>query len=302
MIKGKRIYIAGSGGMLGDAFYKVFSKDNILRCTDKDVNEEWLSYLDFCEANEYKKDVELFKPDYLFHLGAITSLEYCELNPDEAYLTNTIAVENAVHIANTLDIPLLYISTAGIFDGKKDLYDDWDTPAPLGHYARSKFLAESFVEKNSKRHLICRAGWMMGGGPSKDKKFIQLLMKQIKDGNKELNIVNDKFGTPTYTIDFANNVNLILYKEYWGLYNMVCNGVTERIEVARELIKILNIQKNIKITPVPSDFFAKEYFASRPNSERLITKKLQLRKCDIMRDWRECLKEYIENYYDNYLN
>ena len=82
---------------------------------------------------------------------------------------------------------------------------------------------------------------------------------------------------------------------------MVCNGVTERIEVARELIKILNIQKNIKITPVPSDFFAKEYFASRPNSERLITKKLQLRKCNIMRDWHECLREYIQTYYKNYL-
>lgn len=302
MIKGKRIYIAGSGGMLGDAFYKVFGKDNILRCTDKDVNEEWLSFLDFRDAEAYKKDVESFNPDYLFHLGAITSLEYCELNPDEAYSTNTIAVENAVHIANTLNIPLLYISTAGIFDGKKEVYDDWDIPAPLGHYARSKFLGEVFVEKNINKHLVARAGWMMGAGPRKDKKFIQKLMKQIKDGNTKLRVVNDKLGTPTYTIDFAHNVGLLLKKEYWGVYNMVCNGVTERIEVAQELIKILGIQKDIKIIPVSSDFFSKEYFASRPNSERLITKKLQLRKCNIMRDWHECLREYIQTYYKNYLN
>lgn len=302
MIKGKRIYIAGSGGMLGDAFYKVFGKDNILRCTDKDVNEEWLSFLDFRDSEAYKKDVESFNPDYLFHLGAITSLEYCELNPDEAYSTNTIAVENAVHIANTLNIPLLYISTAGIFDGKKEVYDDWDIPAPLGHYARSKFLGENFVEKNIKKHLVARAGWMMGAGPAKDKKFIQKLMKQIKNGNTELRVVNDKLGTPTYTIDFAHNVGLLLEKEYWGIYNMVCNGVTERIEVARELIKILGIQKDIKIIPVSSDYFSKEYFASRPNSERLITKKLQLRECNIMRDWHECLREYIQTYYKNYLN
>ena len=257
MIKGKRIYIAGSGGMLGDAFYKVFGKDNILKCTDKDVNEEWLSFLDFREAEAYKKDVESFNPDYLFHLGAITSLEYCELNPDEAYSTNTIAVENAVHIANTLNIPLLYISTAGIFDGKKEVYDDWDIPAPLGHYARSKFLGEVFVEKNINKHLVARAGWMMRAGPTKDKKFIQKLMKQIKDGNTELRVVNDKLGTPTYTIDFAHNVGLLLKKGYWGVYNMVCNGVTERIEVAQELIKILGIQKDIKIIPVSSDFFQK---------------------------------------------
>ena len=66
MIKGKRIYIAGSGGMLGEAFYKIYSKDNILRCTDKDVNESWLEYLDFRDAEAYKRDVEDFRPNYIF--------------------------------------------------------------------------------------------------------------------------------------------------------------------------------------------------------------------------------------------
>jgi len=73
----------------------------------------------------------------------------------------------------------LYISTAGIFDGKKDLYDDWDMPNPLGVYARSKYMGERFVVENANRFLVCRAGWMMGAGPKKDKKFIQKLMKQI---------------------------------------------------------------------------------------------------------------------------
>ena len=64
--------------------------------------------------------------------------------------------------------------------------------------------------ENSKDYLICRAGWMMGGGPKKDKKFIQKIMKQIKDGKKELHIVNDKLGTPTYTHDFAANIRLLI--------------------------------------------------------------------------------------------
>ena len=302
MIKGKRIYIAGSGGMLGEAFYKIFNIENILRCTDKDVNDNWLEFLDFRNIEEYKNDVESFKPDYLFHLGALTSLEYCEENPDEAYETNTISVENAVHIANNLDIPLLYISTAGIFDGKKDSYDDWDEPAPLGHYARSKYLGETFVSQNIRRHIIPRAGWMMGAGPSKDKKFIQKIMKQIKDGKREIHVVNDKLGTPTYTMDFARNVELLIEREYWGIYNMVCGGVTERLEVAKELIRIIGKDSEIKVTPVSSDYFAKEYHAKRPYSERLITKKLQLRDCNIMRDWRICLREYLDTYYKDYLN
>lgn len=297
----KKIYIAGGGGMLGEGFYQVFKNEHDLKITDKDVNEEWISFLDFRDFEAYKKDVFDFKPDYLFHLGAYTSLEHCDLNPDDAYETNTLAVENAVHISNQLDIPLLYISTAGIFDGEQDTYDDWDKPNPLGVYARSKYMGELFVKENKREHIVCRAGWMMGAGPNKDKKFVQKIMQQIKDGQKELFVVDDKLGTPTYTHDFARNVKLLFEKEFWGLYNMVCGGVTGRLEVAQELVGALGKQNEIKITAVDSTHFAKEFFSHRPPSERLINKKLDLRRCNIMRDWKVCLREYLNDYYNGYL-
>ena len=287
--------------MLGEAFYEQFKDDYEIKCTDKDVNEDWLSFLDFRDFEAYKKDVEDFAPDYLFHLGAYTDLEFCEENVNDTYITNTLAVENAVYIANQLDIPLLYISTAGIFDGKKDFYDDWDTPNPLGVYARSKYMGERYVCENAKRFVICRAGWMMGSGPKKDKKFIQKLMKQIKDGKQELFIVNDKDGTPTYTHDFAKTVKELIQKEYWGLYNCVCGGQTSRLEVATELVHLLGLSKTIKINIVESDYFKDIYYAERPSSERLLTKKIELRKVNAMRDWKVSLKEYIENYYQDYL-
>lgn len=298
----KKIYIAGCGGMLGEAFFCQFKDEYKLKCTDKDVNESWLSFLDFRDFDAYKRDVTDFMPDYLFHLGAYTDLEFCEENVNDTYNTNTLGVENAVYIANKLDIPILYISTAGIFDGKKDLYDDWDMPNPLGVYAISKYMGERFVVENAKRYLVCRAGWMMGGGPKKDKKFIQKLMQQLKDGKKELFVVNDKNGTPTYTHDFAKNVKLLLNKKYWGLYNMVSGGQTSRLEVAKELLRIIGKQEVIKITEVTSEYFAKEYFAVRPICERLVNRKLNIRGINIMHDWKVALKEYIDNYYQNYLD
>lgn len=297
----KKIYIAGCGGMLGEAFYTQFKDEYEIKCTDKDVNDEWLSFLDFRDFDAYKKDVLDFNPDYLFHLGAYTDLEFCEQNVDETYMTNTLSVENAVYLANQLDIPLLYISTAGIFDGKQELYDDWDQPNPLGVYARSKYMGERYVVENAKRFLVCRAGWMMGSGPKKDKKFIQKLMKQLKDGKKEFFIVNDKDGTPTYTQDFAKTVKELISKEYWGLYNCVCGGQTSRLEVAEELLKILGKDKEVKITTVTSEYFKDVYFAQRPASERLVTKKLELRGVNKMRDWKIALKEYVDNYYQDYL-
>lgn len=296
-----KIYIAGCGGMLGEAFHREFAANAELRCTDIDVNEAWLDHLDFRDFDSYRRDVLSFKPDYLFHLGAYTDLEFCELHIDDTYTTNTLSVENAAHIANELRIPMLYISTAGIFDGKKVLYDDWDEPNPLGHYARSKYAGEVFVRENVRQHLICRAGWMMGGGPRKDKKFVHKIMAQLKAGSRELKVVNDKLGTPTYTRDFAKNVATLLATSKWGVYNMVCGGETSRLEVAREMLSLLGLTDAVTIEEVSSSYFQDEYFAERPASERLVNRKLQLRGCDMMRGWKVGLAEYLLEYYSDYL-
>jgi dTDP-4-dehydrorhamnose reductase len=296
-----KIYMAGAGGMLGEAFFKEFNGDYEIKATDIDVNEDWLSYLDFRNLQEYIQDVTKFNPDYLFHIGAFTDLEYCENNIEETYRTNTMSVENAVYIAKSLNIPLLYIGTAGIFDGSKNNFDDWDLPNPMCTYARSKYAGEKFVIENMDRYLVCRAGWMMGGGPKKDKKFVNKIIKQVKDGKKVLNIVDDKDGTPTYTFDFANNVKLLLQNQLWGLYNMACDGQTSRVEVAAEIIRILGLENEIQLNKVSSDFFSKEYFAERPASERLINRKLNLRNLNIMRDWKIALKEYIDQNYKDYI-
>jgi len=296
-----KIYMAGVGGMLGEAFFKRFADEYELRCSDIDVNEDWLSYLDFRDSKAYRHDVITFQPDWLFHIGAYTDLEYCETHPDDTYDTNTKSVEHAVLLANELKIPLLYISTAGIFNGQKAVYDEQDEPDPMGHYAKSKFLGEKFVQEHADDHLICRAGWMMGGGPAKDKKFIQKLMKQIKNGARELHIVNDKLGTPTYTHDFAMNTKLLIEKGQRGLFNMVCDGLTSRLDVARELVAMMGLSGSIKISEVSSDYFAEEYFAERPNCERLINKRLNEISLNIMRDWKVALQDYLEDYYSGYL-
>ncbi len=298
-----RIYVAGCGGMLGEAVHRVFgAASDELKCTDVDVNAPWLEYCDFRDFTAYRQSVERFAPDVLMHLGAHTDLEYCEKNPQDAYLTNTQSVEHAVKIAQVHGVPLVYISTAGIFDGAKERYDEGDTPNPLGVYARSKHRGEEIVQQQMPRHFICRAGWMMGGGPGKDKKFIGKVLGQLAAGKRTLQVVNDKLGTPTYTIDFARNLRALLATENYGLYNMVCEGVTSRLEVAHELINILALKNAIRIESVSSEFFAGEYFAPRPASERLINHKLNLLQLNLMRDWQTALAEYIRDYYADYVD
>lgn len=289
--------MSGAGGMLGLAFYEEFKDQYELRASDIDLNEDWLHDLDFRDYDSYLEEVTKFSPDWLFHIGAYTGLEFCELNADDTYLTNTESVKHATKISNDLGIPLLYISTAGIFDGKKATYDETDQPVPLGHYGNSKYLGEVYIQENCEDFIICRAGWMMGGGERKDKKFIQKLIKQISEGKKELFIVDDKDGTPTYTHDFANNSKALIESDHRGLFNMVCGGLTSRYEVATELLSLLDLDESIKITKVTSDYFKEEYFAERPACERLINKRLDELEMNTMRDWKIALKDCLEKYY-----
>ena len=122
-------------------------------------------------------------------------------------------------------------------------------------------------------------------------------MEQIKEGKNKLHIVNDKLGTPTYTHDFAANVKLLIEKGQHGLFNMVCGDLTSRLEVATELVQLLNLDYVIKITEVDSNYFSKEYFADRPDCERLVNKKLDDLELNIMRDWKVALNEYLQVYY-----
>lgn len=96
-------------------------------------------------------------------------------------------------------------------------------------------------------------------------------------------------------------MRLLIERELWGLYNMVCEGVTSRLDVATEMLNMLGLQEKVRINHVGSGYFKKEYFAPRPESERLINRKLDLRNCNRMRVCRSALREYLTTYYGDYL-
>jgi dTDP-4-dehydrorhamnose reductase len=296
-----RIYVAGCGGMLGQAMYSQLQKrGSTIRATDINCTEEWVSYADVRIYEQMKEDIDLFKPDLIINLAALTDLEECEKNVENSWLTNSLGCENLGLIANQLDIPYVYISTAGIFGGEMDVYNDYDEPNPLSAYAKSKHYAEKFVLNTVVKHFVFRAGWMMGGGPLKDKKFINKIYKQICSGAKEIFVVDDKLGTPTYTHDFANGICNVVNSDMYGLYNQVCSGSASRYEVAARFLELLGLDHDIKLTIVPSDYFSQSYFAPRPASEKLVNLKLNSRNLNFMRDWNVCLEEYAEIFKTHY--
>jgi len=252
-----------------------------------------LRYLDVRDRIQLIDAMEGIRPDLLVHLAAETSLEVCDADPDHAWATNTIAVKHAALAAREAHIPLVYISTAGVFDGvKTTAYDEFDSPNPLNLYGRSKFEGERFVQSFCERFYIIRAGWMVGGG-AKDHKFVAKMLNQIRSGSRRLHAVGDKFGTPTYVPDFARCLHNLLDSHSYGLYHMACEGEGSRFDVAAEILQILGLEDQVELVEVTSEFFANDYPSIRPRSEIMRNLALELQGMNLMRPWRVALEEYL---------
>lgn len=291
-----RIYIAGCGGMLGQAVYAACSAVAEVAASDVAPRAPWLAPLDVARLDDFWAAAEAFRPDLVVNLAAETDLERCERLPELARATNTVGAANGATVAARLGVPYVTISTAGIFDGRQEVYSDDDRPHPLTVYGATKLAGEQAAREILAEHFVLRAGWMMGGGPALDKKFVNLIYRQLVAGARTLHAVTDKLGSPTYTHDFARVLLQVVRSGRYGTYNMVGEGAATRHDVAVELVRLLGMADEVEVVPTTSDFFAVDYFAERPRSEQLSNDRLRERGLGPMRHWRDALADYVREF------
>lgn len=286
----KKVLILGGAGMLGKSFYDLMNVNCDLQIYDIDCNETWIKYCDIRNFFEVQSCIKNCNPDLIINLAAMTDLEDCERRPFDAFNTNSIGVKNIVDCIKNTSTVLIHISTAGVFDGKKDSYIESDPPNPINIYGYSKYIGELFALEHQSSYVF-RAGWMMGN-IWKDKKFVKKFLNKCKSNNC-VKVVTDKLGTPTYTLGFAKTIlHYVSSKLPFGLYHNVGNGNCSRFEVAEQLIKNLNLSNFVE--PCDSTYYQEEYFATRPKSEILINDKLQKLNMNLMNDWSYDLKNYCQ--------
>lgn len=254
-----------------------------------------LGYLDVRDRHAIRGAFDAVRPDFVTHLAAETSLEFSDADPAHAYLTNATATKLIAQQCGRREIPIVYISTAGVFDGTKTgPYTEFDAPNPINTYGDSKWRGEQEVRQFAPCHYIVRAGWMVGGGAAKDHKFVSRIVDQLREGRTTLHAVGDKLGTPTYTADFAACLLNLIDSEVYGLYHMACEGEGTRYDVAAEILSVLG-RDDIDLVEVTSEFFAEEFPSARPYSEIMVNQALDLQGMNLMRPWREALRHYLHH-------
>jgi len=282
--------VTGANGMLGGALCPLLSKKgHDVLLTDINVSDANITFLDIRDIDGFKGYVNKTNPDIIFHLAAETDVDKCEIDPGHANTVNAQGTRNVALVCRERDIPMVYISTCGVFDGKKhEPYNEQDEPNPISAYTKAKYEGEKAVRSLLTRYFIFRAGWMIGGG-KKDKKFVAKIVELIKTKDS-LTVVNDKRGCPTFTKDFSECIIKIIGTGRYGLYHVTNKGVATRYDIACKITEYLG-RNDVVVKPISSDLFPLP--APRPDSEAVDGSKLKSLGIE-MRPWEEALKEYLE--------
>lgn len=294
-----RILITGAAGMLADAVIteleekgnEVFDDHIEIMKADINVRLPDIARIDVRKADETAEWIIGSKADFVFHFAAETDVDLCEKQPDYAYRANYAGTENVAIVCQKHDIPMLYISTGAVFPGEKvEPYSEFDPPGPANVYGYSKYYGEIVVQRLLRRYFIVRAGWMVGGWEL-DKKFVYKIVRQLQEGKKELKAVNDRLGSPTFTVDFAKNLLPLLKTGRYGLYHMANKGTASRFDIAQKIVNFLGLAAEVTVSPVCSAEFPLP--APRGRSEMIRNHHLDLIEMNNMPCWEDSLKTYL---------
>ena len=280
-----KILVTGANGMLGSDLCEIFKeKGHQVIGTD-------LENLDVCDFKTVQDTIIQIEPDFVIHLAGMTDVDDCEKEPEKAFHINTIGTQHVALACQKTRALLVYLSTLSVFDGTKcEPYTEFDTPNPQSWYSRSKYRGELVVEKLLNQYYIVRGGWMFGGG-LKDKKFVAKIM-DLASKNCSINVVDDKFGSPTYTRDISRGIERLIKTGLYGTYHMVnTGGYCSRFEFAQAILKYAGIT-TCTVHPVSSASFPSP--APRPRLEAARNYSLELHGWNWMPAWRNALEGYIK--------
>ncbi len=284
-----KIVVLGSNGQLGREFV------NYLQTTENKIFAFPHSMLDVEDFGEVIETFRSINPDVVINCAAYTKVDKAEEEKDAAYRVNAIGAKNVSFASFEVNAKVVYFSTDYVFNGEKNSpYIEIDRPEPISTYGQSKLWGEQYTKEFNPNHLILRVSWLYGINGNN---FVKTVIKLAKR-NKQLRIVNDQYGVPTYTLDVVKQTIKLLENDRIGVYHSSNIGETTWFEFANEVVKDLVLQS--EVIPIKSEEYPT--LAKRPKHSVLKNYFLGLEKLNIMRQWKVALKDFINNYKEYLLN
>ena len=260
------ILITGAGGQLGSELHYLSTKydyDFIF------TNKTELDITDFEKVDSFCLKNKITA---IINCAAYTAVDKAESEIEKANLINHIAVKNLGEISKKYSIVLVHISTDYIFDGCNNIpYKENDLPNPIGVYAMSKYRGEqALLDINPKNSIIIRTSWIYSPFNAN---FLKTILR-LANEKKELKIVFDQVGTPTYALDLAKTILEIIPKinnNAVEIFHYSNEGVTSWYDFAQEIISIKKLDTKI----IPIETYQYPTPAKRPHFSVLNKSKIK---------------------------
>ncbi|EOS39970.1 dTDP-4-dehydrorhamnose reductase [Lachnospiraceae bacterium M18-1] len=276
-----RILVTGVKGQLGHDVVNELKKRGHTPI-GVDVEE-----MDITDSTAVEQEMKKDALDAVIHCAAYTAVDAAEDNREICMRVNADGTRNIARVCRELDIKMIYISTDYVFDGEGERpWEPDDARNPLNVYGESKYQGELAVEEYLEKYFIVRIAWVFGVN---GKNFIKTMLR-LAETHKEINVVNDQTGSPTYTYDLAVLVADMAETEKYGRYHATNEGLCTWYEFAKEIFAQAGV--DIKVNPVSSEEFPAK--AKRPHNSRMDKSKLTQNGFRLLPSWQDALKRYLE--------
>lgn len=276
-----KVLVTGVKGQLGYDVVNELEQRGI-EAVGVDVEE-----MDITDASGVNRVIKEASPDAVIHCAAYTAVDAAEENEEICRRVNAEGTRNIANVCKELDIKMLYISTDYVFSGQGErFWEPEDERDPQSVYGRTKYEGELAVEEILDKYFIVRIAWVFGVN---GKNFVKTMLNLAKT-HDTLTVVDDQFGSPTYTFDLAKLLVDMVQTEKYGVYHATNEGICSWYDFACAIFEEAGLPVTVK--PVSSAEYGAK--ATRPYNSRMSKDKLTENGFEKLPVWQDALKRYLE--------
>lgn len=277
-----KVLVTGAKGQLGFDVMNELCRQGI-EGVGVDVQE-----MDITDEKACQAVITEAGPDAVIHCAAYTAVDAAEDNKELCRRINAEGTRNIARVCKELDIRLMYISTDYVFNGEGERpWQPDDEREPLNTYGQMKYEGELAIEELLEKYFIVRIAWVFGINGNN---FIKTMLRLGKE-NKEVKVVDDQIGSPTYTYDLAKLLVDMIQTEQYGRYHATNEGLCSWYEFAKEIFKQAGMPE-VEVSPVSSSQFPSK--AKRPKNSRISKDKLEEKGFKRLPSWQDALARYLK--------
>ena len=275
-----KVLVTGVKGQLGYDVVNELTKRGI-EAVGVDIQD-----MDITDAASVEKVIGEVAPDAVIHCAAYTAVDAAEDNVELCRRVNADGTQNIANVCKKLDCKMIYISTDYVFDGEGTrAWEPDDERHPLNVYGQTKYEGELAVQNTLEKYFIVRISWVFGVN---GKNFIKTMLNLGKT-HDHLTVVNDQFGSPTYTYDLARLLVDMVLTDKYGIYHATNEGICNWYEFACEIFRKAGM--NVDVATVPASEYPTK--AKRPENSRMSKEKLTENGFERLPSWQDALERYL---------